>query len=69
MLDVKEVAKQLHVSVSMVYGLIQRGELKSYRIGRCVRVTVEHVNEYLEQCKQVSGKTAPRTNRLRHINL
>ena len=68
MLDVKEVAKHLHVSVSMVYALIQRGELRSYRIGRCVRVTLDQINEYLERCKQTQ-KPESRSNRLRHINL
>ena len=38
LLTAKEVARELNVSLSMAYALIQRGEIRKVRIGNCVRV-------------------------------
>jgi excisionase family DNA binding protein len=46
-LKVKEVAVELRVGINQAYELIQRGEIRSVRIGRAVRVTREALEEFL----------------------
>jgi excisionase family DNA binding protein len=46
-LKVKEVAGELRVGINQAYELIQRGEIRSVRIGRAVRVTREALEEFL----------------------
>jgi excisionase family DNA binding protein len=45
-LKVKEVAGELRVGINQAYELIQRGEIRSVRIGRAVRVTREALDEF-----------------------
>ncbi len=49
-----EVAEKLCVSRSFAYQLMKRGEIKTVRIGRTVRVRQQDLNEYIE--KRTSGK-------------
>jgi excisionase family DNA binding protein len=44
---VSEVAAALRVSNMTVYRLINAGELPAVRIGRCVRVAAEDLDQYL----------------------
>jgi excisionase family DNA binding protein len=46
-LKVEEVAGELRVGINQAYELIQRGEIRSVRIGRAVRVTREALEEFL----------------------
>jgi excisionase family DNA binding protein len=46
-LKVKEVAAILRCGKNQAYELIQRGEIRSVRIGRAVRVTREALEEFL----------------------
>jgi excisionase family DNA binding protein len=46
-LKVKEVTGELRVGINQAYELIQRGEIRSVRIGRAVRVTREALEEFL----------------------
>ena len=46
-LKVKEVAGELRVGINQAYELIQRGEIRSVRIGRAVRVTRSALEEFL----------------------
>jgi excisionase family DNA binding protein len=45
-LKVKEVAGELRVGINQAYELIQRGEIRSVRIGRVVRVTREALDDF-----------------------
>lgn len=45
--NVHEVAEILNLSESATYRLIKSGAIKSARIGRAVRVTVENLNNYI----------------------
>jgi excisionase family DNA binding protein len=45
-LKVKEVAGELRVGINQAYELIQRGEIRSVRIGRAVRVTREALDDF-----------------------
>lgn len=66
LMTVQDVANQLNVSQSMVYGLVERGKLSCFRIGRCLRFTREHVHEFLEQSRSVKEPAGPR-RRLKHL--
>ena len=46
-LKVREVAEILRCGKNQAYELIQRGEIRSVRIGRAVRVTREALEEFL----------------------
>ncbi len=53
LLTIKEVASRLKISISLAYGLVARGDLPSYRIGRsCRRVAEDDLLKYLETCRQ-----------------
>jgi excisionase family DNA binding protein len=45
-LKVKEVAAELRVGINQAYQLIERGEIRSVRIGRAVRVTREALDDF-----------------------
>jgi excisionase family DNA binding protein len=45
-LTVRQVAEELKVSVSAVYGLIYRGTLRAAKLGRSWRVGVEDLEAY-----------------------
>lgn len=48
-LTVKEVMNYLKMGKNSVYGLLQSGELPSFKIGKVYRVPLSSVQEYLEQ--------------------
>lgn len=48
----QEVSVVWRVSRSMVYTLIQRGELKAIRIGHLPRITEEAMREYVDRRAQ-----------------
>ena len=50
-LSTQEVADILHVSKSTIYGLIRRGEIHSYKIGRKVRFTQDDVDAYIARSR------------------
>jgi excisionase family DNA binding protein len=49
LLTASQIAERLQVSLSFVYELIQRGELKSVHMGRAVRVRPEDLHQFIEQ--------------------
>lgn len=51
LLTIKEVAIRLKISLSLAYGLVARGEISSYRIGSCRRVSEDDLSRYLEECR------------------
>jgi excisionase family DNA binding protein len=54
-LKVKEVAVELRVGINQAYELIQRGEIRSVRIGRAIRVTREALDEFKAGREAASG--------------
>jgi excisionase family DNA binding protein len=54
-LKVKEVAGELRVGINQAYELIQRGEIRSVRIGRAIRVTREALDEFRHGREAASG--------------
>lgn len=48
-LTVQEVARLLKVTPKTVYGLVKKGSLRSFRVGRVVRCTREDVETFIEQ--------------------
>jgi len=75
-LTVNEVAEQLRVSRSFVYGLVASGRLRAVRIGKgrgAIRVAQADLIAYVHRNSTVVREAAdvqPRpTERLRHIRL
>lgn len=51
MLTVKQVADRLSISRSLAYRMIRNGEIPSYRIANCCRVSEEELQKYLESSR------------------
>ncbi len=64
LLTIKDVSQRLQISLSMAYALVQRGELQSYQIGSCRRVSEKDLDEFLEQSRadQPVRPTSQRTH-------
>jgi excisionase family DNA binding protein len=43
------LANYLGISISMIYKLIKNGQLRSIKIGRCVRVRQKDLETFLEE--------------------
>ena len=75
LLTVLDVAKQLAVSPSLVYQLVESERLAHHRIGTgrgTIRISQTDLDSYLTACRAESPeKTAPpiRRKRLKHIRL
>jgi excisionase family DNA binding protein len=54
-LKVREVAAILRCGRNQAYELIQRGEIRSVRIGRAIRVTREALDEFRHGREAASG--------------
>ena len=54
-LTAEEVAKVLKIAKNTVYELIKRGELRSYKVGRKVRVDSQDLDTYIKKSKEQSG--------------
>jgi excisionase family DNA binding protein len=55
LLTVKEVARRLRVSASLVYQLVDSGKLGCHRIGNgrgAIRIRPEDVTSYLQACRE-----------------
>jgi prophage regulatory protein len=50
-----EVAERLRIGRSLVYELITQGEIPSIRLGRCIRVPVAALNEWIEGKQNASA--------------
>ena len=60
LMTVKEVARRLRVSASLVYQLVDSGKLGCHRIGNgrgAIRIRPEDVDEYLTQCRRNRTKS------------
>ncbi len=47
-LTIADLRRILGISKSKAYSMIQRGEIKFFRVGRCIRVTESSLNEYIK---------------------
>jgi excisionase family DNA binding protein len=54
----EEVAKLLKVGRTKVYELIQRGDLRSVKIGKSRRISSRALDEYIERQDQVAAEAA-----------
>lgn len=51
MLCPRELAARLNLSLSMIYKILNNGELECYRIGTAFRVSEQQLGKYLERVK------------------
>lgn len=51
LLNVREAALELHVSIKTVRRLIERGDLPPYRIGRSIRLSEESLRIFLNRSR------------------
>jgi excisionase family DNA binding protein len=63
LLTIKEVAKRLQISLSMVYALVAKGDLACYEIGTCKRISETDLGLFLEQRKKEPAKRIERKRR------
>jgi excisionase family DNA binding protein len=71
-MTVKQAAEKLEVSQATVYALVASGRLRCYRVGigrGCIRITDEHLAEYLKGAEPVIAPAPPpaRQVRLKHL--
>ena len=71
-MTVKQAAEKLEVSQATVYALVASGRLRCHRVGLgrgCIRITEEHLVEYLKGAEPVIAPMLPpaRQVRLKHI--
>ena len=69
MLTVKQVAERLNVSQSIIYALVDAGQIVCHRIGvgrGPIRITAEDLARYLKSCRNADSSSRPK---LRHLNL
>lgn len=63
MLTIRQTAKRLNVSISLVYRLIASGDLPCYEIASCKRVSEEDLQQYLETNRKTSVRLPTSSNR------
>lgn len=68
-LSTQEVADMLQVSKSMIYDLIKKGEISSYKVGRKVRFTENDVQAYIARSKKGQAVLHSPANNLSDFNL
>jgi excisionase family DNA binding protein len=49
LIDIRELSKMLHVSVSMLYAWISQGKIPYVKLGRLVRFDLQAVKKWLEE--------------------
>jgi excisionase family DNA binding protein len=49
LLTVEEAARQLHIGRTFAWELVRKGELPVVRLGRCVRVPRQALQEWLDR--------------------
>jgi len=55
-LRVEDLMPILSVGRNTAYNLVRSGQIRSFRIGRCYRITKDAVNEYVETAS-ISART------------
>jgi len=64
-----EVAHVLNISKNTVYGLIKRGELPSYKVGRKVRVDEIDIEEYKNKSRTITKITHTDLEKTNELNI
>lgn len=64
MKTVKEAAKELNVSPSMIYGLVQAGKLAHFRIGNAIRISEGQIKAFLEERERAVKEETPPTRKV-----
>ena len=59
LLTADEVASELRVSEWLVYEKLRRGDLKGVRVGRCVRVTRQALDDFIARGGDPPNDAAP----------
>ena len=63
LLRASEVARMLNVSRSMIYRLIEQGELPTVRVGHALRFRSEDVHEYIRKRARGTAKRRVQTKK------
>ena len=63
LLTIKEVSERLKISVSLTYALVARGDLPSYQIGSCRRVSAVDLERFLDERRHEPAQLPPRQHR------
>lgn len=61
LLTVSDIAKELNVSRSKIYEMVERGEIEHHRIGGAIRFTAENLNDLLRRSKQERKVSSPQS--------
>lgn len=74
LLDIKQTAELLSVSSSLVYQLIESGQLRALRVGTgrgVIRIRVEDIQAYLAECQIETAEEPLRAPRpkLKHLRI
>jgi excisionase family DNA binding protein len=67
LLTVSQISDILGISVSMVYALVNKGDIGSHRIGRCVRISRSQLDQYLDETKSVRKVSKIQVTNPRHF--
>jgi excisionase family DNA binding protein len=65
LLTIKQVQRALGISRSMVYHLVQRGELRVIHIGTAIRVRQSEIRRFLQAC-EAAEQMGQRMNKKRN---
>ncbi len=57
-LTVEEVAKALRVNTKTVYGLVKRGQLRAFRVGRALRCRRSEIDRFIK-ASEMSANVHP----------
>ncbi len=58
-----EAAEVLRIGRSLVYGMLASGELPSIRVGRCIRIPSESLQQWLRAQENKSSETTRQDGR------
>lgn len=60
LLKLSEVAQMLGIGRSLVYELIAQGQIPSVRLGRCIRVPSESLQQWIKEKETAKTETQPK---------
>ena len=63
MLTIQQAAERLNVSVSLVYRLVKTGDLPSYEIASCKRISEKDLEAFLANNKRQEARLPAPVNR------
>ena len=62
LMTVKEVAETIGISESLIYRLVNSGQMACYRVNSAIRVSITQLQEYLESTRK-NTKNLPESGR------